>query len=149
LPRLALAGLVVVAVTTSCVHPAGTARNLADYESKAKNTAESVLSAVETAGIAVDAGTRDRAFPAFVTVVVGEAESDATAAVSGFEAIQPPNATSDRLRDQLGELTDQATDILADTRIAARRAETSDLLAQTQPLQQTAEGLRSFIAEHS
>src|SRR6266545_2127721 len=99
-PRVGL-GLVAayaLAAVTACTQPLGPARTEGDYELKAANTAEAVLSAVRTAELATEVAVRGRAFPPYVSVLLGEAESDADGAVSTFEKVQPPDASSaDRL----------------------------------------------------
>ena len=134
---------------TACVQPVGPARTADDYELKAKDTAETVLSSVRTAALAVDVAARDRAFPPYVSVVLSDAEDDAGGAVSTFDSVQPPGPSSDRLRQQLADLLDQAESTLADARIAARRVDDGALAAQAEPLDEVATDLEAFITEHS
>jgi hypothetical protein len=82
-------------------------------------------------------------------VTVGEAEADANGAASTFIAIQPPDAASDGLRAELGDVTDAATDALAAVRIAARRSDADAVVAEAGRLRQIADDLRAFLAEHS
>jgi hypothetical protein len=144
---VALAGVVLGGV--ACVQPVGPARTAEDYELKAKDTAETVLSSVRTASLAVDVAERDRAFPPYVSVVLSDAEDDAGGAVSTFDSIQPPGRSSDRLRDQLGDLLDRAESALSAARIAARRIDDDALAAQAAPLDEVATDLEAFISEHS
>jgi hypothetical protein len=141
--------LAILVAATGCAHWVPRARSAADYELKAKNTAEAVLSAVQTARLTVGVVERDRAFPAYVAVTVGEAEADANGAASTFSAIQPPDAASDGLRAELGDVTDAATDALAAVRIAARRSDADAVVAEAGRLRQIADDLRAFLAEHS
>ena len=141
--------LAAAAAAAACVQPVGPARTADDYELKAKDTAETVLSAVGTAELVVDVATRDRAFPPYVSVSLSEAESEAEAALSTFESIQPPGAGSDRLRDDLTELAGDAVDVLANSRIAARRVDDDALAATAGPLDDVHAELEAFIEEHS
>jgi hypothetical protein len=141
-------GVCLVAATTACVQPVGPARTADDYEHKAKDTAETVLSSVRTASLAVDVATRDRAFPPYVSVVLSDAEDDAGGAAATFSSVQPPGASSDRLRAQLTDLLDEAEDALSAARIAARRDDDHDLAAQAEPLRKIGDDLDRFVAEH-
>jgi hypothetical protein len=138
---------VLAAACTACVQPVGPARTADDYEHKAKDTAETVLSSVRTAALAVDVATRDRAFPPYVSVLLSNAEDDAGGAASKFASVQPPGAWSDRLRAELGDLLDEAEDALAAARIAARRVDDDALTAQAEPLDRIAGELDAFITD--
>jgi len=131
-----------------CVQPVGPARTADDYERKAKDTAETVLSSVRTAELAVDVAGRDRAFPPYVSVVLSDAEDEAGAAASTFASVQPPGESSDRLRDELGDLLDAADDALSAARIAARRDDGDALAAQAGPLNRIGDQLDTFVAAH-
>ena len=131
-----------------CVQPVGPARTADDYERKAKDTAETLLSSVRTAELAVDVAGRDRAFPPYVSVVLSDAEDEAGAAASTFASVQPPGESSDRLRDELGDLLDTADDALSAARIAARRDDGDALAAQAGPLNRIGDQLDTFVAAH-
>jgi hypothetical protein len=141
----ALAGVVLGSV--ACVQPVGPARTAEDYQLKAKDTAETVLSSVRTASLAVDVAERDRAFPPYVSVVLSDAEDEAGGAVSTFDSVQPPGRSSDRLREQLGDLLDRAESALSAARIAARRVDDDALAAQAAPLDEVATDLEAFIGD--
>jgi len=132
-----------------CVSIVGPVRTAEDYRGKATGTAESVVSAMRTASVTIETADRGRAFAAFVAVSLSEAESDATGAQSTFESIQPPGSESDRLRDELTPLLDDANDALADARIAARRTDGDALADQQAPIDQDADALDQFLTEHS
>lgn len=144
----AAVAVVAVALAVGCVQPVGPARTADDYERKAKDTAETVLSSVRTAALAVDVAVRDRAFPQYVSVVLSDAEDEAGGAVTTFGSVQPPGASSDRLRAELNDLLATAEDALSGARIAARRADDQALAAQAEPLDEIAGKLDGFIAEH-
>src|SRR4029453_18982660 len=99
----------------------GPVRSSPVYESKAGQTAEVVASGVQTALLAGDAAKDDKAYGGYLTQVLVEAEEDAGSAQGTFDAIQPPNQRADELRASLDDLLSDATDTLADLRIAARR----------------------------
>jgi hypothetical protein len=143
-----VAALACLAGATACVQPVGPARTAGDYEDKATDTAETVLSSVRTASLTVDVASRDRAFPPYVSVVLSDAEDEAGGAASTFGSVQPPGASSDRLRDELQELLDQADDALSAARIAARRVDHDALAAQAEPLDQVAADLDRFLSGH-
>ncbi|HEX8805031.1 MAG TPA: hypothetical protein VF743_12585 [Acidimicrobiales bacterium] len=143
-----LVAAAAVGAVAGCVQPVGPARTAEDYELKAADTAETVVSAVRTAEIGADVAHRDRAFPPYVAVVLGEAESDAAAALDTFESVQPPGPSSDHLRAELADLVDPAVDALADLRIAARRSDGDALAAAARGLEDLARPLEAFAEEH-
>lgn len=147
---MAIRSGVVAAVLAlgACTQPLGPARTEEDYELKAADTAETVLSAVRTAELATDVAVRGRAFPPYVSVLLRDAESDADGAASTFERIQPPSARSDRLRSRLGDLTSEATDVLSALRITARRADLDALGPRSRDLEGLADRLDAFANEH-
>jgi hypothetical protein len=127
----------------------GPVRSANVYESKAGATAETVASAVETARLAVQAGSQGKAFGRYLTQLLVEAERDAGAAQGTFDAIQPPDRRADELRAQLDELLGQATDTLAELRIAARRGDTAELDKPAAPLEELAGKLHDFAEAHA
>ena len=126
----------------------GPVRSSQVYESKAGQTAKVVASAVQTATLAVNAAEGGRAYGRYLTQVLIEAEEDAGAAQGTFDAIQPPDGRADELRDHLDELLGQATDTLADLRIAARRGRFAELADLAEPLPKLAEELDAFAEAH-
>jgi hypothetical protein len=132
--------------TSGCVAPA---RSYDAYEGKAADTADSVLSAVETARLAATAGGEDDAFAQYLSVVLGEAEGDASGARGLFESIQPPDPRSDRLRAELVRLLDRAVDDLARLRIWVRRGDVAGLPRLDRPLQSVSQELDAFSKAHS
>ena len=137
---------VLLVLLSACTGPV---RSTNVYESKAGVTAETVRSAVETAHLAADAAGRDKAGGRYLAQVLAEAEEDAGAAQGTFEAIQPPDRRADELRDQLGELLDEATATLAELRIAARRGDLDELAGLARPLGPLAEELDAFAEAHA
>ena len=127
------------------LHPLSPTRTADDYEHKAKDTAESVLSSVQTARVVARVGTDGDAFGPYVSVVLSESETGATQAQGVFDGIQPPDARSDAVRDRLGHLLDRSVDTLSQLRIAARRGELDQLAREARPLRALAADLQDFI----
>src|SRR6266536_589735 len=122
---LPLNGLLLMCIgLVACVAPA---RSLRAYEGKAGATAKAALSAVETARLAAEQAGAGRALAPFLSVVVSEAEGEASSVQSQFDSIQPPDPLCDRLRSRLDELLTQAASTLGDLRIAVRRGELNKL----------------------
>ncbi|MFC8269488.1 hypothetical protein ACFUIZ_27785 [Streptomyces cinereoruber] len=138
--------LVAVAAVAGC---AGPSRTDEDYRRKAANTAEAAASAVSTARLAVEAAGRSRLTGPYVSVLLGEAETDLLAAQGTFESRQPPGETADTVRERLGPLLDEAADALAEVRIRARRGEVRELAEHTEDLREAAERLEGFEEEMS
>jgi hypothetical protein len=137
--------LAILLLLGACTGPV---RSANVYESKAGETAAVVASAVETAGLAVEAAREDKASGRYVTQVLVEAEEDAGSAQGVFGGIQPPDRQADELRDQLEELLTEATGTLAELRIAARRGELAELPELAAPLTEVAEQLHAFAEAH-
>ena len=130
----------------ACVGPAG---DFAAYEEKAKESAEAVLSAVETARLSVLTASRNGAFGPYTSVLLTETEEDAGSAQATFESIQPPDGRSDAIREELDALFTRAVSALADLRISARRSEPQQVRGMGRALAPIARALESFVAAHS
>ena len=133
---------------SGCIRTISPARNFDAYEHKAKDTAESALSAVETARLGARVGTDGDAFGPYVSVLFSEAEEGASKAHATFDSVQPPDDHADRLRRQLGVLLTQTDDHLSALRIAARRSELDRLSALAEPLGPLSRKLDRFISSH-
>ena len=136
----------VALLAAACVQPVGPARTFDDYEDKARDTAETTLGSVQTVRLAIE--NADGLIPTYASVLLGDAEGDAAGAQATFEGIQPPGAASDRLREELIPILDEANGLLQDARITARRAELDELDQYAEPLQRVAGRLDAFIEEH-
>jgi hypothetical protein len=147
--RITIAVLVLIVAVALIVglKPMTPARTADDYAHKAKDTAESALSSVQTARLIAGAGTSGDAFGPYVSVVLSESETAVSRASDSFGRVQPPDAWSDRTRDHLGRLLTRANDGVSQLRISARRGELDRLERQAQPLRKLASELRAFI-EH-
>ena len=130
------------------LRPMTPARTFDDYEHKAKDTAEAVLSSVETARLGARVGSDGDAFGPYVSVVLSESETGAAHAASSFASVQPPDEHADRVRRRLLPMLASAEEHLADLRIAARRGELDRLDALAEPLQSLSRRLDRFIARH-
>ena len=141
--------LALAVCVSACAHPVGPARTYGKYEGKAVTTAESALSSVESARLAVVAAVKHHAIGPYVSQVVGDAE-DSISGVSGtFASIQPPDERADDLRDELGDLLSDAEDHVGALRIAVRRGEVEGLRDEAAPLADDADALRHFAEEHA
>jgi hypothetical protein len=138
----------VVAVVLLAGACSGPVRSSPVYESKAGQTAAVAASAVQTALLAVDAAKDDKAYGRYLTQVLVEAEEDAGSAQGTFDGIQPPDDRADELRASLDELLSDATTILADLRIAARRGRFAELPELAKPLPEVAAKLDDFAEAH-
>jgi hypothetical protein len=139
---------VVAVVLLAAAGCTGPVRSSAVYESKAGRTAAAVASAVQTALLATDASRGDKAYGRYLTQVLVEAEEDAGSAQGTFDGIQPPDQRADELRSQLDDLLGQATDTLANLRIAARRGRFAELPTLARPLPRVAARLDDFAKAH-
>jgi hypothetical protein len=137
--------LVAALAAAGCIAPA---RTFEAFEHKAADTAEAAVSALRTAVLASRVAAEGGSFPPTVSIVLSEAEGEAIGARDAFVSIQPPDARSDRLRDELVRILDEAVGGLADLRIAARRAELDVLPELAAPLGDLADRLERFAREH-
>jgi alkanesulfonate monooxygenase SsuD/methylene tetrahydromethanopterin reductase-like flavin-dependent oxidoreductase (luciferase family) len=116
----ALAVLALAAFTSGCVGPS---RSDGDFEKKAGNTAKAVASALATARLAADGAGHHKETANYLSVILGEAEDDATAAQATFDSYQPPSSNADKLRTDLDSLLGNAIEGLTALRITARRGQ--------------------------
>jgi hypothetical protein len=139
---------VLAAVVLSCSACVAPARSFDAYEGKAAAAAATAQSAVETALLTVEVADRDGLFAPNVSILVQEAEEEASSAEGAFSSMQPPDPASDRLRAELEALLGPAVDGLAQLRIAARRGNLEALDALARPLRDVADGLARFSEAH-
>lgn len=118
---LALAAALALA---GCVGPA---RTFDVYESRAFNSVESALSAVQSTRMAIRDAVRGDALAAYVAITIQNAEETASTAQGHFDSIQPPDERSDQLRTRTSERLGDAVDLIARARIAARRTDVGAL----------------------
>jgi hypothetical protein len=149
LARLVVASMVSAAAVGCTPHPVGPARTFDDYEGKARTTAESALSVVETARLGAAAAAAGNTFGPYVGVLFSDQEEALSGVAGTLASIQPPDERADRLRDELGALLDRAIDHVADVRIAARRGDLDALDTVAAPLAGDSRDLRAFLEEHA
>lgn len=147
--RCVVVTVLVMAVLAACTQIVGPARTYRDYELKAKSTASSALSSVETARLVVSLGRKGDAFAPYLATMASQSEDDLGAASGTFAAIQPPDARADALGRRLQELLSPAEDLLREVRIRARRTElgTPDVVLERR-LARTSRALSRFEAAH-
>lgn len=109
---------VALGVAVGCVGPA---RTEGAYRGKAATTLDQVRSAVETAQAGTGAAGDHDLPNGYVSVLLAEAEEDASAAEDTFSSVQPPSERSDGIRTLTREAIGEAVDVLAELRIEARR----------------------------
>ena len=146
--RAAVAAFAVVWAGSCVPHPVGPARTYGKYVSKARTTARSALSVVETVRLAADAGARGRAFGPYLSVLVSEQEEAVSKVQGTFDSIQPPDDRADHLRDDLDRLLGDALDHVSEVRLAVRRGELPDLNHVAAPLREDSARLNRFIEAH-
>jgi hypothetical protein len=117
-------------------HPVGSARTYDSYQRQADSTAESTLSALQTALLGMQTANDKGTFGPYLATLLSEQEDAISGSLSTFASIQPPNERADELRGSLTEIAGDALDHVSQLRIAARRGES----------QQPADSLRQDIA---
>jgi hypothetical protein len=142
--RDAALALLVALTLSACV---SSSPNDADFAKKAQKTVETVDAAVGTTRLGISALEQKQAFDPYLSVLMSEAEEDAGAARQSFDAVQPPGASSDEVRDQVHEVTDEAIDLLSEARIAIRREDHDAVLALDAPLAGVSERLKQLSEE--
>ncbi|MCZ2525291.1 hypothetical protein [Streptomyces sp. HB2AG] len=142
----AVAALLVLVPAAGCAGPSRTGE---DYRNKAASTAGAAASAVNTALIGVRAAGDGRVTGPYVSVLLGDAETDLLAVQQTFESRQPPDEASDAVRERLGKALGKAADALAAVRIAARRGEVRELPETGRDLSAAAERLERLEEEMS
>lgn len=130
-----------VLLLAACVGPS---RTDADFRRKTAESAQVMISLVETARVTTDLATAAKATPPYVSVVLSEAETDAAAVITAYSAVQPPSRSADRLREQALAALDAAHGHLEKLRIAAFRAELGDLSRIAAPLSEIQARLERF-----
>ncbi len=137
---IALAGLIVVAA--GCVGPSRTA---ADYRRKAANSAEAVVSAVESALLTVEVARDGRAPAPYVALRLSEDGESVASVETAFGVVQPPSPKLDSLRSDTLTVIADASDVLEELRIAAYRGELHRLPEIARGLEELLEPLRRLM----
>ncbi|KAA9377071.1 hypothetical protein F5972_21815 [Microbispora cellulosiformans] len=141
--RLASLALLTALLLSACVSPAWDDH---DYALKAGKTAESAVSAVRFARSVV--AYRDRMTGPYAEVVLTEAVQDLSSVNDQFGGVQPPSDSSDRVRDEVLRLTEEAETEVEDLLIQWRRDGVKDPAAVTRELDRLAGELSDFAEKH-
>jgi hypothetical protein len=127
-----------------CVGPA---RTFDVYEGKAENSVAQSLSAVRTAEAAIETAICDRSFASSVSITIQDASETIDGSQSAFASIQPPDQASDALRARVLPVLSDASDVVANARIAARRGDLSSLAQLRQPLSEVSGRLNRLLKD--
>lgn len=111
------------------------------YRGKGQSSVQAVLSEVETARLVTEQFRRHRVFRSYADESVSASEDAASWIGEAFGTVQPP-PESDAVREQVSGLLDEASSLLADTRIATRRGDLTRLGELQEQLRQLADRLR-------
>ncbi len=137
-PAGLLAGLLA-----GCVSPA---RDEPQYRLKAVTALEAAASAVATGLLAVQQQQQGKIFSAYADEVITGNENTAGSISSGFGNVQPPDHTSDEVRNGVMAQLSAAQDALADARIAVRRKDRHSVRTAAGELRSAAAGLEALRA---
>lgn len=118
-PRAAVA-VVLALVVPACVGPS---RTKEDYERKAANSAEAMVSVIESALMTADLAGDGRAPAPYVSLRLSESEDDAASIETAFGAAQPPDPHLDGLRMEILTAIGKASDVVEELRLASYRGE--------------------------
>jgi hypothetical protein len=140
--------LLILVATAGAAGCTGPVRSFGVYASKAANTADQAASAVATAELTVRAATEGRTFGRTAAQTLAEAAEDAASVQGTFDAIQPPDSRSDRLRQELDELLQQAVSTLEDLRTAAGHGEVGAVASLAKPPPDLSDKLDQFAQAH-
>jgi hypothetical protein len=139
--RVMAVAFAAIGCAVGCV---GSSQGEADYQHKAVATTEHVRSSVRTVELAVQTAAEGDDYGPYLSRVISQAEDDASSAANAFDTIQPPGETSDEVRDQVDELTQQALDVLSKARIAIRRGDVGGLVQLSSDLTAAGDQLEQF-----
>lgn len=139
-----LLALLVLLALAGCMTPSRTDR---DFELKAGSSAQAVASSVATALLGVEAARRHHATGNYLSVLLGNAEKDASSVQSQFDSVQPPSVKADAMRSRLDDLLGQAVTGLSQLRITARRGQLDRLPEVARPLRDVHERLRALAED--
>jgi hypothetical protein len=128
---------------------AGPSFSYGDYEKKAAQTAKAADSEVQTARLAARAGADGRVTRPYLDVVLTGSETTLGDIQTSFGGVQPPDRRSDQLRDEVGTLLSDASDVLAALRIEVRRGHIDALPKVAAPLAALHEKLTAITEEHA
>ena len=115
----------LAALAAGCVGPA---RAEADYLQDMVNSANAVVSSLETARLAADAVAQRRSTAPYTSLQLSESETDVQSVITSFSSVQPPSPELDAARADLIASMEEAASLLGDLRIAAFRDDSRTLV---------------------
>jgi hypothetical protein len=130
---IALVGAVVL-LLSACVSPA---INADGYRGKVVQSAKKMVGLIGAARLAVQLDLDHKMLRTVTDNVVTDAENDAGSVVTALDSVQPPDSASLTLRDQAGDILQNASSQLADLRIALRRNDKPGMRAAMDDLGKT------------
>jgi hypothetical protein len=139
-----VAPVVGALLLASCAHPVGPARTERAYEGKARTTAESAVSKVQTARLAATAGADGMALGPYVSRVLSDAEESLGGLAGTFGSVQPPGAAADEVRRRLDTLLQASLDHVTELRVRARRGDLRGLRGGADELRRDAAAIERF-----
>ncbi len=132
----------IVGTIAACVGPSRTGD---DYRRKVANSAEAVVSAIESALLTVDTTEANKAPPPYVSLRLSESEESAHAVETTLGTVQPPDPSLDELRKEALSVIGDAADVLEELRLAAYRSERERLPEIARDLQEPLARLRELM----
>lgn len=130
--------LCIALVVSGCISPA---RTNEQYRAKARIAVQQAAGEVATAAKAVDLQLQRRTFSAYTDEVVTSSETALGGVDDSFGSVQPPDPSSDGIRDAVSSLLSDAQAAAAHARIAVRRGDTAGMRAALDELGTVAEDL--------
>lgn len=132
----------VAALAGGCVGPS---RTTSDYERKVANSAESMVSAIESALLTIEVAADGRALAPYVSLRLSESEESADAVETALAAVQPPGPAVDDLRSHALTVIGDATDVLEHLRVTAYRGGLDRLPSIARELDEPLRELRDLM----
>lgn len=134
--------MVLAVLQGACVGPS---RTTEDYERKVANTAQAIVSAVESALLTVEVASDGRAPSPYVSLRLSESEEAVSSVETAFGAVQPPDPELDELRTRTLRLVGEISNVLEELRITAYRAELQQLPEIAERLEQPLRELQRLM----
>jgi hypothetical protein len=132
----------VMSLTVSCVGPS---RTIEDYRRKVAQSAEVVLSAVESARLTVQVAEDGRAPGPYVSLRLSESEETVSSVETALGAVQPPDPELDALRRKTLSEIGHVSEVLEELRLAAYRGRLRGLSEIAAGLDAPASELRGLM----
>lgn len=147
--KWATSTVVLLIILGGCVaHPVSPARTYSAYEGKARTTASSARSSIATARLLAETARDGETFGGYAGMLASESEDELSSTIGTFDSIQPPNARSEELRDELDSLMQEALRTVTGVRIAARRSNFDQLARFVDDLARSEKALTDWLQAH-